>query len=182
MAAKRKWVRRPRIQYEARGLVAVHSKSTPVRGVWHSTECGDLPGIAELQGVVNFWKNQELGYGAQLVIDKDGNSALCANPDEITWAVENHNTGTFSVELIGFARFNGKLWWLRKAQLDKLAKWMAWLNLEYGVPLSFDVNKGWSRHLDQSKAFHGSHTDPGTGFPYKYVLRKAKQYRVNGWT
>jgi hypothetical protein len=174
-------VRIPHVDLDARGDIQTHGKQTPFRGVWHSTECGDAHGITELEGVVGFWMEQNLGYGAHVIIDKDGNSALCADPNQITYAVEHHNTNTWSVELIGYARFTPKLWWARVKQLDKLARWMAWLNLEYGVPLQFGVSRGWSRHLDQSKAFGGSHTDPGVFFPYRFVLRKARKYRKNGW-
>lgn len=177
----KKSVHEPVVKYDARGSIQTHGTQKPVRGVWHSTECGDSPGIQELQAVVNFWKNQGLGYGAQLMIDKDGNTAVCANPDQITWAVENHNTGTYSVELVGYAKFGKLTWFTRLPQLRELAKWMAWLNKQYGIPLTLNVNAGWSRHLDQSKAFGGTHTDPGTGFPRGFVLTLARRYRKNGW-
>lgn len=174
-------VREPQVQYDGRGMIATHGTAHPLRGVWHSTECGDSQGITELTGVLAFWKQQGLGYGAQLLIDKDGNSALAASPDAIVWAVENHNSGTFSIELIGFARFSLLTWLTRRKQLDKLARWMAWLRKEYGIPLDFSVNRGWSRHLDQSRAFGGTHTDPGIGFPCRLVLRKARKYLKEGW-
>lgn len=174
-------VRRPIINVDGRAYVTPHGRHVPKRGVWHSTECGDLRGLSDLKGVANFWKQQGRGYGAHLIIDKDGNSALCCNFDDIAWAVENHNTGTISVELIGFARFGLASWLLRRKQLDKLSRWMAWIRKEYGIPLDFNVNKGWSRHADQSKAFGGTHTDPGVGFPYRMVLRKARAYYKHGW-
>lgn len=174
-------VREPHVAYEGRGKIAVHGHQTPVRGVIHSTECGDLPGTVELAGIDGFWRRQGLGYGAQLGIDKDGNTAVWANPDEICWAVENRNTGTYSIELVAFARFTPKAWFLRRKQLDELAKWIAWLNKEYRVPIVFDVEHGWSRHLDQSRAFGGTHTDPGRCFPLGYVLRKARICRKDGW-
>ena len=174
-------VRRPAISYDARGLVKTHGRRKPVRGVWHSTECGDAAGISELEGIVAYWRRQNLGYGAHVIVDKDGLSAMCANPSEICWAVEGRNTGTFSVEMVGYAKFTPKLWWLRQKQLREVARWMAWLNVEYNVPLTFDVEHGWSRHLDQSRVFGGSHTDPGRGFPMGYVLRLARRYRRDGW-
>ena len=42
-------------------------KMTPIRGDWHTTECGDAAGIRELEGVVGFWERQ--GY------DVDGHIA-----------------------------------------------------------------------------------------------------------
>lgn len=174
-------VRRPRVDLDARGLIETHGRQRPVRGVFHSTECGDAQGISELTGVVRFWRNQGLGYGAHVIIDRDGNSALCANPNEECWAVENRNGGTVSIELVGFARFTPKLWWARPRQLDKLARWMAWLALEYDIPLRFHVDRGWSRHADQSRVYGGSHWDPGPFFPMGWVIRKAVVYRREGW-
>ncbi len=176
-----KSVRRPRVDLDARGRIETHGTHDVDRGVWHSTECGDVPGVRELEGVVSYWEKQGRGYGAQVIIDKDGNSALCANPHEICWAVENHNTGTFSIELVGFARFTPRIWFARHAQLDKLARWMAWLNLEYGVPLRESPSYGWSTHALQSATYGGTHTDPGRGFPKRYVLRLARKYRKEGW-
>lgn len=175
-------VHRPSVQLDARGRIATHGKMTPVRGDWHDTECGDAQGIKELEGVVAFWQRQGLGYGAHLIIDKDGNSALCANFDEECWHTENRNGGMIGIELIGYARFTPKLWFLRLAQLNKLAKWIAYARAEHGIPIDFNVNKGWSGHVDQSKAFGGTHYDPGAGFPRRYVLRKARIYYQKGWS
>src|SRR4051812_39748025 len=124
----RRAVRRPRIDVDLRGLVATHGHHKPVRGVVHDTECGDLPGTAEERGVARFWHRQREGLGAELMIDKDGLSGLCANPNQICWAVAHRNTGTFHIELIGWARFKRLNWLRRPKQLHKLARWMAWLN------------------------------------------------------
>ncbi len=174
-------VRRPRIDVDLRGQVATHGRAFPARVVLHSTECGDAPGDLELRGVAAFWRRQGKGYGAEILIDRDGLFCLAANPDEITWAVQSHNTGTVSIELIGYARFGVTDWFRRRKQLVKLAKTLAWLSIEYAIPLRFDVNHGVSRHLDQSRVFGGSHTDPGKGFPLGYVLRKARRFKANGW-
>lgn len=174
----------PRIDYDARGKLQTHGKMTAIRGDWHSTECSDATGITDLEGIVTFWQNQGLGYGSHVIIDKDGNSALCANFDEVMWHTEQRNTGMVGIELVGFARFTPKIWFARLAQLDKLAKWIAYLNLDYGIPITFSVNVGWSGHIDQTHAFNlpSGHTDPGVFFPKNYVLRKAAEYRHNGWT
>lgn len=171
-------MRRPRVDVDLRGKVATHGRQTPVRGVVHDTECGDLPGTQEITGVVNFWRRQNQGLGAELMIDADGNSGLCANPDEICWAVAGRNTGSFHVELIGWAKLKRWQWLKRRRQLDKLARWMAWMDLEYGIDLRRDPDYGWSGHRDQP---HANHSDPGPGFPWDKVLRSARKYRREGW-
>lgn len=174
---KKMWVRRPLVQYF--GKIDTHGKQTPVAGVVHTTESHDYDGITDITGIVNYWRTQGQGLGAHIIIDKDGNSALNAPLDQIAWAVANHNTGRIHVELVGFAKFVPQIWWLRLSQLNKLAKWMAYINLEYGIPLEFSVAKGWAGHRDYPAQ---DHTDPGRWFPMKYVLRKANEYRNNGWT
>lgn len=171
-------VRRPRVDLDCRGEVALHGWHDPVRGIWHDTEGHDLKGIRDLQGVVDFWGNQGRGYGAHLIIDAEGLSALCANPSEITWHTGQRNTGSIGVELIGWASFTQKLWIGRAKQLDKLARWMAWFNLEHDIPIRFNVNRGWSGHRDQP---HQTHTDPGRFFPRSFVLSRAAKYRREGW-
>lgn len=171
-------VRRPSVQLDARGRVETHGYHDLTRGIWHDTESHDFSGIRDLEGIVRFWVNQNRGYGAHVIIDRDGNSCLCANPHEITWHTGERNTGSFGVELVGWARFTPRLWLLRPKQLDKLARWMAWVNLEFDVPLSFGINNGWSGHRDQPRQFH---SDPGLGFPKGFVLRLANSYRRDGW-
>lgn len=174
----KKAVRRPRVDVDLRGKVATHGSQTPLRGVVHDTECGDLPGTREIEGVATFWRRQKEQLGAELLIDSDGNSGLCANPDQCCWAVAGRNRGSFHVELIGRASLKRWQWLKRRRQLDKLARWMAWVNLEYGIKLQRDPDFGWSGHRDQPNA---DHHDPGPDFPWDVVLPLARRYRRNGW-
>lgn len=173
-----KTVRRPRIDLDALGRVATHGFHVPRRGIWHSTESSDYAGIRDLEGIVAYWGRQGRGLGSHVIIDKAGNSALCVPPGKIAWHVGGRNTGSVGIELIGFARFTPTLWFVRRAQLDKLARWMAWLDFFYGIPLRFGVERGWSGHGGQPNQ---THWDPGPWFPKKYVLRLACRYRENGW-
>lgn len=174
-------VRRPSVAWDARHFVETHGRHTPVRGIVHSTECGDAPGVTEEKGVVGYWDRQNAGYGAQVMIDSDASTALCADMDRITWHTLGRNTGSIGVELVGFAKFSLKTWFVRIKQLRELAKWIAYLNLEYGIPMVFSTEVGWSRHADQSKKYGGDHTDPGKGFPLGFVLTLARRYRRRGW-
>lgn len=179
MARRKLPVRRPLVQYDATELIQTHGNHTPRRVVIHDTESHDSAGTRDLQGVANYWHNSGLGLGAHLIIDKDGNTAYCAPEHKITWAVANRNTGTLHIELIGFARFTPQMWFARIAQLNKAAKWCAYWNLEYGIWLEKDPNYGISGHRDQPNQ---SHTDPGPFFPWTYFVRRAKQFRENGWS
>ena len=173
--------RRPSIELNAVGRVATHGTHQLSRGIWHSTESYDAPGVRDLDGIVEFWRRQGLGYGTPLVIDADGNTALCAAMDAVTWHTGQRNTGSVGIELVGFARFTPHAWFVRIKQLRKLAQWMAWLNLEHGIPLRKSTSRGWARHWDHSLETGGTHWDPGRGFPQGFVLRLARRYREKGW-
>lgn len=147
----------------------------------HDTESHDAAGIRDLEGICNFWHSQGLGYGAHIIVDKDANSALCANPNRVCWHVAHRNTDAVGIEIIGYARFTPNLWWLRDKQLHKVARWLAYLSKEYGIPLKADPERGITTHAEQSRIFGGTHTDPGRGFPFKHVLRLAEGYRAEGW-
>jgi hypothetical protein len=174
-------VRRPRVDLDARGRIATHGNHHPVRVVLHDTESHDGAGLRDLAGIVQFWQRQNLGYGAHVIVDKDANSALCANGDRICWHTSRRNTGSIGIEIIGFARFSPSLWFARPKQLHKVARWLAYYNFEYGIPLRASPQHGITTHREQSKLYGGSHWDPGFFFPFNYVLRLARKYRKEGW-
>ena len=178
MPAKRTPARKPLVQYDARGYVDTHGKQKPVRIVIHTTESHDYPGVADMKGIVDYWARTPEGLGAHLIIDAEGNTALCGNPDQVMYAVSRRNTGSVHIELVGRARFIPSIWWTRLKQLNKAAKWCAWLNLEYGIPLQFHVDNGISGHRHQPNQ---THWDPGVFFPMKYLIAKAKFFRAKGW-
>ena len=177
----RKTVRQPRVDYDARGRIETHGEHTPRRVVLHDTESHDARGIRDLTGIVNYWHNAGQGLGAHVIVDKDANSALCANPDRICWHVAHRNTGALGIEIVGFARFSPSIWFVRPRQLQKVARWLAWFNKKYGIPLVLNPEHGVTTHRIQSKVYGGDHYDPGVWFPLKYVLREAQRYRKEGW-
>jgi hypothetical protein len=174
-------VRRPRVDFDARGIVATHGVHTPKRAIIHDTESHGSKGIRDLQGICHYWAHDTPGYGAQIIVNQYGKSALCADPTKICWHVENRNTGSVGIEMVGFASYLPQLWFLHQRQMHKTARWLAWLNKDHGIPLRFDIEHGVSRHADQSRHFGGSHWDPGSGYPLNALLRLAKTYRAKGW-
>lgn len=175
-------VRSPRVQYDGRRLVDGHGPHQPVRIIIHDTESHDHAGIRDLQGIAEFWDRQDEGFGAHIGIDKTGNTARYVNDGNVAWHTGGRNTGSLGVELIGFARFSLKMWMARRRQLDKLARWLAYWSVKYGIPLERDVERGVSTHRAQSRVFRTSdHSDPGPFFPQRFVLRKARRYRKEGW-
>lgn len=176
-----KSVRRPRVDLDARGRIATHGWQTPRRVVLHDTESHDAAGIRDLGGICGFWQRQGRGYGAHVIVDKDANSALCAEANQICWHVANRNTHAVGIEIVGFASFSPNFWFLRPRQLHKVARWLAFYNHQYGIPLVADPERGITTHRQQSKLYGGDHYDPGIFFPFNYVLKQAQVYRQEGW-
>jgi len=174
-------VRRPRVDLYALGRIATHGRHVPQRVVLHDTESHDSAGIRDLEGICNYWQHSTPGYGAHVIVDKDANSAFCADPNQICWHVQGRNTGAVGIEIVGFAKFSPSLWFARPRQLHKVARWMAYLNLEYNIPLRPSPQHGVTTHREQSRLYGGSHYDPGIFFPFNYVLRLAQNYRKEGW-
>lgn len=168
-------VNAPRIAYDARGLVATHGPMTPERIVLHDTESHDAAGIRDLEGIATYWHGVPWGPGAHRIVDRDGNVALCAPDAKIAYHVENHNAGSLGLEIVGFASFLPSVWLLRKTQLEIVARQVAWWSAAYAIPLRLDVDQGVSTHAMQSRAYRGTHTDPGSAFPLDRVLARARE-------
>ena len=166
---------KPSVQFATRTM-ATHGEHKPMRVVLHDTESHDHAGIGDIKGIFDFWKRQGLGYGAHLVIDKSGNTGQGCMFKSIAWHVEGHNTGSIGIEQSGFARFTPKAWYLRRRQLRKVAEWLAYLSQSAGIPLVHSMAHGVCTHAD----FHGGHTDPGSGYPLKHVLRMARRIKARG--
>lgn len=148
-----------------------HGNHVPVRIVIHDTECGDLGGVAEIKGIAEYWQRQGAGLGAHFIIDGDGNIGQGAHPRQITWAVQGHNTGSVHIELVGYARWSKLRWLKRSKQIKQTVRLVAYLSGRYDIPLVHHTGKGLCMHRD----FHGTHTDPGAGFPFPLVLRWAQK-------
>lgn len=177
-------VREPRIDYDGRSLVSSHGPHTPVRAILHETISHDVPkSLDDLKGVASFWKSQGLGYGAQLGIDGDGNTARYVDDREVAWHTGGRNTGSLGAELVSMKWLDRVKWWVGKpAQMHKTAKWMAYWHKEYGIPLVWDTERGFSTHYMQSKAFPAltDHTD-GQFLPKGKLMKLAKEYAREGW-
>jgi N-acetyl-anhydromuramyl-L-alanine amidase AmpD len=182
MPHNRKTVHQPRIDYDGRNLVDSHGSHRPTRIILHDTESHDTKGLTDLKGIAEFWDRQDEGFGAHVGVDAEGNSARYVNDEQIAWHTGGRNTGSLGIEMIGFASFSLLKWRRRKAQMEKVARWLAYWSSEYGIPLERNVEHGVSTHRAQSLAFRTStHTDPGIFFPMRSVLKRARELKRTGW-
>ena len=178
-----KTVHEPRTDVDCRGLVQDHGPHTPVRVVLHDTESYDRVGVSDIRGIAEFFQRQGLGYGSHLVIDLEGKTGRLVDDDRIGWHVGGANTGSLGIEQIGFGRFRRADWAKRPAQLEKVARWLAWWSKRWGIPLTLATGRGVCTHAMMS-ALHpesGGHTDPGFGYPLADVIARARVLKKTGW-
>jgi N-acetyl-anhydromuramyl-L-alanine amidase AmpD len=158
---------------EAHASVATHGTHNPRRIILHTTESNDLKGVADMTGVVGFWRRQGLGYGAHLIIDGEGQTCRCAAGGNIVWATGGANTGSLQIEMVGKAAWSKRFWLLRRRkQLNEVARWLAYWSQHWDIPLCYSTEHGVARHLDFPA---GGHHDPGKDFPLGYVISRARQ-------
>lgn len=179
-------IRRPRVDvplaYTAHGH---HPKSLIVL---HETISPDYPGLKDIVGVGGYLGH--VGYGIHIITDFEGNSGAVAPQEETAIfyhassnAVVQANTRGIGIEQIGYTTSN---WWKRTKQLNKTARWCAYLCKKHGIPPVYDPNchTGICGHADVTRAAHvaGGHTDcTYPAYPTKWVAAAAKTYMRLGW-
>lgn len=144
--------------------------------VLHDTEGGNLAGIADLQGLVNWFNNPAAQASSHVAVDADGNSAKFVDDLSKAWHVAAYNSKSLGIEQVGFA--TQKVW--PDAQLKKTAQYIAYWSTKYGIPIIHSTDRGVALHSDLGVA-GGGHHDPGGGYPLDKVLAYAKDYAKNGW-
>jgi hypothetical protein len=107
--------------------------------------------------------------------------------DEVCWGAPNANFDGVHIEQMGRADWSTSEW-KRKAEgtLDRTAWLLARLSKRLSIPLTKMTDtqlrnnaKGVTTHRQVTKVLHGgTHTDPGSGYPFDYVLRKARAYKA----
>ena len=173
-----KTVHKPSVQYNGIRKGHTHGPSDPKVIVLHDTESHDQAGIGDVKGVLDYLAGTADELNAHLVIDSEGNTGQGAMFKRMCYHARGGNTNSIGIEQIGFARFGFVGWWARKQQLDKVAKWLAYLSKTYGIPLEHSTTHGVCMHKDIPA---GGHSDPGVGYPFDRVLKMAQTYKRNGW-
>ena len=155
----------------------------PQRIVLHSTET-DSNGVQSMKNIVSYWKTSTPGYGAHLIIDGSGTVLRAVADRNVAWHTGGNNTGSLGIEQVGHAAWPRRKWWTRPRQLMRVASWLAWWSVRYGIPLEPSISHGVSTHAMNSKVFPASagHWDPGEGYPFLFVLKLARTYkRFHKW-
>lgn len=144
--------------------------------VIHSTEGGSAAGVATFFATT-------AQASTQLVID-DKECWRCVPDLVIPWGAPGVNTSGLHIEHCGYAKWTREEWLAHDRTLRRSAAKAARWAKRYKIPtrwvgpLGLKLGrKGFTRHMDASKAFTpGGHTDPGEGFPKDIYMGYVKTY------
>lgn len=126
--------------------------------------------------------------------DSQGSAHLCLddticyrtlNNTDVPWAAPGANQKGFHIEQAGFARWNSIAWLRHRKTLQRAAYKTALHCQLFGIPVTFVTAAGLKRntpgittHAECTKAFGGSHTDPGVFWPRRTFMRYVRQYYI----
>lgn len=144
--------------------------------VIHDTEGGTAESIAR------YFSTPSSGGSTHLVVD-DNYCYRCLRDDDIPWGAPGANLNGFHIEQCGFARWTNIIWSKHRKTLERAAYKTALHCRKYGIPPYFIVadelkhgKSGVTTHAEVSKAYGGTHTDPGPGWPRYYFMRRVRSW------
>lgn len=144
-----------------------------------------------------FWK-PEIQASSHVGIDA-GATLNYVGYDRAAWTLRSGNPISDNAEICGFARWTRAQWLSTamvdgcanpRAMVDRFADWVGSRCRARDIPIRklspAQVAAGWSGvigHIDWTLGMRdGSHTDPGGGFPWDYVITRAQQGGGGGST
>jgi hypothetical protein len=162
--------------YKARHYSDTRSLAAIKWIVMHSTE-GDTA-----LGAAAWFANPKSGGSAHLCIDND-HCFRTLRDDQIPWGAPGANTNGFHIEQAGYARWTTLWRSAHRALLERAAYKTAFHCKKFGIPPYFVKaaalkagKAGITTHAECTKAFGGSHTDPGAGWPRLYFMRRVRYH------
>lgn len=193
-------IRTPRVDVDLRPYFAGeergHAHKTLI--VLHETVSYNAPGVMDIRNPAAFMDSR--GLEVHGIIDAAGNSGWSYDPR----AVYDHaasGSGSVNTRSIGFelvseiplmpSPLRVQAWLRRRRQLEKVARWCAWLHVDQGVPLDYsDASApGITTHWDVSRTYLGGHghwdcwpRHKGGHFPVLWVVQRARNLvAAGGW-
>lgn len=144
--------------------------------VWHDEEASTARSAA------TYFQSKASGGSAHLCVD-DSECYRCLPNEAIPWGAPGANENGFHIEQAGFAKWSAVIW---KSHVNTLRR-CAWKTAvhckQFGIPTVFlradDLKankKGITTHREVSKAFGGTHTDPGPLYPIAMVMWFVRRY------
>jgi hypothetical protein len=146
--------------------------------VLHSTEGGTASSVAR------YFQSPNAGGSTHLVVD-EGECQRCLNDNQVPWGAQGANRQGFHIEQCAFAKWTEEEWKLHNQMLRRAAYKTALHCKKFGIPVRFVLaaglkqgRKGITTHVECSKAFGGTHWDPGKGWPRSLFLDYVREYRA----
>jgi hypothetical protein len=129
-----------------------------------------------------WFANRASQGSAHLCVD-DGICYRTLDDDQIPWAAPGANEHGFHIEQAGFARWSAAIWRRHLRTLERAAYKTALHCRSFGIPPRFvGANglrggfRGVTTHAECSKAFGGTHTDPGRLWPRRLFMSLVRRY------
>lgn len=160
-----------------------HSGTRPLSAislvVIHSTEGSTAAGAAA------WFANPASGGSTHLVVD-DNICYRTLQDNQIPWGAKGANFNGFHIEQAGFAKWTTSIWSnTHRKTLQRAAFKTALHCKRYGIPIRFVSASGLrlgvsgiTTHVECSKAFGGTHYDPGTGWPRTLFMSMVRAYAL----
>jgi hypothetical protein len=182
---------------------AVHGTHDKSLVVLHETVSSDIAGWSDVLGVAHYLDEKD--YGMHGIIDKEGHIAWAYGLGK---AIFYHaasgdgkvNSRGIGIELVSRVMLTAsdntarwRIWWERDAQINAVAKLLAWLSRKHDIPLAdSDSSKpGITTHWEVTKRWLGQppaagHWDcwprhKGGYFPKLRIIERAKFYKARGY-
>lgn len=151
--------------------------------VLHTTEGSNHAGISDLIGLGNFFGGTAAQASSHVANDGEGHDARFVPDSEKAWTEAADNPFGLSIEQIGFASTTREEWFDKYPhQLANTAQWIAHWSEKFDIPIrrgaapaGILLRSGVASHK-QLGFLGGGHSDPGPGYPFKYVLRLARYF------
>jgi len=129
-----------------------------------------------------WFANPESGGSAHLCVD-DVECYRTLPNTAVPWGAPGANTQGFHIEQAGYARWSAVVWRSHMGTLRRAAFKTAYHCRLFGVPPRFvkadGLRKGLrgvTTHAECSKAFGGTHTDPGPCWPRPLFMALVRKY------
>lgn len=144
--------------------------------VLHSTEGGTAESVAR------YFKSSTAQGSTHLVVD-DKECQRCLPNTAVPWGASGANFAGIHIEQCGFAKWSLVIWRSHLKTLQRAAFKTALHCHWYGIPIVFreaaDLKAGKpgiTTHKECSRAFGGTHWDPGPGWPRPLFMALVRAY------
>jgi len=129
-----------------------------------------------------YFKSPKSAGSAHLCVD-DQICYRCLANEDVPWGAPGANRNGFHIEQAGFARWSTVVWKRHRLTLQRAAYKTALHCKLFGIPVRFI---GWRRlragasgittHRQVSRAFGGTHSDPGLFWPRRLFMWYCQRY------